>query len=57
MNSISGSGDWKKIRLKYAAPLRTDRMAGSADSDEYVGLENLQSWTGKFVPTENSEAD
>lgn len=42
---------WKVKRLKYLASLVTDK----AVSRNYpVGLENIEGWTGRFVPT-NSE--
>jgi type I restriction enzyme, S subunit len=34
-------------RLKYVVSLRRSRVDGSEDDRPYVGLENIESWTGK----------
>ena len=39
-------------RLKYAAPLRNERMSASSEHTDYLGLENIESWTGKIIETE-----
>ncbi|MFZ1642083.1 MAG: restriction endonuclease subunit S [Candidatus Contendobacter sp.] len=41
---------WISKRLKFIAPLRISRMAGSSGEPEYIGLENIESWTGRYVP-------
>ena len=35
-------------RLKHVVSLRRSRVDGSEDDRPYVGLENIESWTGKF---------
>lgn len=42
---------WRSKRLKYAAPLRTSRVVGSSNDSEYIGLENIESWTGRYLPS------
>lgn len=37
-------------RLKFIAVLRNERSDATSDHAEYVGLENIQSWTGKLLP-------
>lgn len=34
-------------RLKYVVALRRSRVEGSEDNRPYIGLENIESWTGK----------
>jgi type I restriction enzyme S subunit len=34
-------------RLKYVVSLRRSRVDGSADDRPYIGLENIESWTGR----------
>ena len=36
-------------RLKHVVSLRRSRVDGSEDDRPYVGLENIESWTGKFL--------
>lgn len=40
---------WRSMRLKYAAPLQNERTAAGADHADYLGLENIESWTGRVV--------
>ncbi|MDS4027452.1 MAG: restriction endonuclease subunit S, partial [Candidatus Contendobacter sp.] len=40
---------WISKRLKFVAPLRISRAAGSSEEPEYIGLENIESWTGRHV--------
>ena len=40
---------WEVIRMGYALCLRSD---GKGMSDRKIGLENVESWTGKYIPTE-----
>ena len=49
-----------KKRLKFIAPLRNERTETTSDRADYLGLENIQSWTGKLLPctiSESSEDD
>ena len=36
-------------RLKYVVSLRRSRVDGNEDDRQYVGLENIESWTGKLI--------
>ena len=36
-------------RLKHVVSLRRSRVDGSGDDKRYVGLENVESWTGKLL--------
>lgn len=40
---------WQSVRLKFAAPLRNDRTTASSDHVDYLGLENIESWTGRII--------
>lgn len=40
---------WKFPRLKSVVTLRTDRATGNANDDGYVGLENIEPWTGRLL--------
>ena len=42
--------DWEVVRLKYIAELSGNKISGS--ENQYVGLENVESKTGKFKVTE-----
>lgn len=44
--------EWRSARLKFATPLRNERMSASSDHIHYLGLENIESWTGKIIETE-----
>ena len=46
---------WGVKRLKFAAPLQSGKLAAKGLDLPYIGLENIESWTGKFIP--NAEAD
>ena len=39
---------WDVRRLKYVAPLRESRLDAKHEEDIYVGLENIESWTGRL---------
>ncbi len=42
-------------RLKFIAPLRNERTDATSGHADYLGLENIQSWTGKFLPNTTSD--
>lgn len=48
---------WRSMRLKYAAPQRSERTLAGADHEDYLGLENVESWTGKIVEAAESNGD
>ena len=42
---------WDCIKLKYVSDLRGSK-AEPTSSDQYVGMENIESWTGKYIQKE-----
>ena len=40
---------WNKKRLKFFAPFRTTKLNVETKDATYVGLENIESWTGRFL--------
>lgn len=48
------AGAWSTRRLKYAVQLRRSRTAGKDDERPYIGLEHIESGTGRLVPTATS---
>lgn len=48
---------WTPARLKFAAPLRNERMSASSDHADYLGLENIESWTGRIIEGESKSND
>lgn len=48
---------WAEKRLKYAAPLRNERASANSEHADYIGLENIESWTGKLVFSATGELD
>lgn len=42
-------------RLKFIAPLRNERTIATSEHVDYLGLENIQSWTGKLLPSATSD--
>jgi type I restriction enzyme, S subunit len=41
--------NWNERRLKHTVDLRTDRVSEWSVEDNYIGLENIESWTGRLV--------
>lgn len=48
---------WTPARLKFVAPLRNERMSASSDHADYLGLENIESWTGRIIEGESKSND
>lgn len=48
---------WRLARLKFVAPLRNERMAAGSDHPGYLGLENIESWTGRIIEVESKRDD
>lgn len=48
---------WKPARLKFAAPLRNERVSASSDHADYLGLENIESWTGRIIEAESKSKE
>ena len=40
---------WEVRRLKFSAPFRTRKVDSKPDETIYVGLENIESWTGRLL--------
>lgn len=43
---------WRIEKLKYVAPLRNKKIVADKNVSNYIGLENVESGTGKFVQSE-----
>ena len=43
-------------RLKYPAPRRVSRLSFRSDDDIYVGLEDIESWTGRLLTHDIDES-
>lgn len=46
---------WSSSRLKFVAPLRNERTTAGGDHPDYLGLENIESWTGKLIESSGSQ--
>lgn len=53
----SAASPWPKVKLKYAASLVGARADSRPEGSPYVGLENIQSKTGKLLGAQGLEAD
>ena len=50
--------DWRAKRLKYCVTLSNEKADGRGVELPYMGLEHIESWTGKrLIATEKTEAD
>lgn len=47
---------WEVKRLKYVANLISDKTLSKGNPLNYIGMENIESWTGNYIST-NSETD
>jgi type I restriction enzyme S subunit len=47
---------WEVKRLKYVANLVSDKMLSKGNPLNYIGMENIESWTGNYIAT-NSETE
>jgi len=43
---------WNMERLKYCATLINEKVDGRESNLPYTGLENIESWTGRLIPSE-----
>lgn len=57
MTASTQADTWRRVRLKFAAPLRNERMPASSDHSDYLGLENIESWTGRIIEAEAKAED
>jgi type I restriction enzyme S subunit len=46
---------WPEKRLKYIAPASTARADANASEAGYIGLENIESWTGRLIESEPTQ--
>jgi type I restriction enzyme S subunit len=46
--------EWETRRLKFGVLLRNEKIEAESANLEYMGLENIQSWTGKRIEDESS---
>lgn len=49
MTLLGTTNNWPAKRLKYAVQLRRSRVDGIGDERPYIGLENIESATGRLV--------
>jgi type I restriction enzyme, S subunit len=47
---------WQTIRLKSAVELKSIRENGSSLSENYVGLDRIESWTGRLLASTSDKA-
>jgi type I restriction enzyme, S subunit len=47
---------WRTLRLKSAVELKSIRENGSSLSENYVGLERIESWTGRLLASTSDKA-
>ncbi len=45
---------WELVRLKYAVRMITERTTDQNSNSSYIGLENIESWTGRLIGSEDS---
>ena len=43
---------WNIIRLKYGVSLINDKVENGESDTPYLGLENVESWTGRIIETD-----
>lgn len=48
---------WGAARLKFVAPLRNERTPTASDHPDYLGLENIESWTGRIIEAASKSND
>ncbi len=48
---------WEARRLKFAVSLRNEKIDAEASSLEYMGLEHIESWTGKRIEDETANSE
>ncbi len=45
---------WETKRLKFSVGLRADKLQAINSELSYIGLENIESWTGKFLTNDST---
>jgi type I restriction enzyme, S subunit len=46
---------WQYVRLKSVVELKSIRESGSSLSEKYVGLENIEPWTGRLLDSSTNQ--
>jgi type I restriction enzyme S subunit len=44
---------WEVKRLKFTSKLVSEKVSSKESQLEYIGMENIESWTGKFIPSDS----
>lgn len=45
---------WSLMKMKYLVEFVQDKAQEQDSSKQYIALENIESWTGKYIETENT---
>lgn len=48
---------WEARRLKFTVSLRNEKIDAEASNLEYMGLEHIESWTGKRIEDESANSE
>jgi type I restriction enzyme S subunit len=48
---------WETRRLKFAVSLRNEKIEAENSDLDYIGLEHIESWTGKLIPDESASSE
>jgi type I restriction enzyme S subunit len=48
---------WEVKKIKYACLLKNTKVEAKKSQAPYVGLENIQSWTGKYIKTVSNTSE
>lgn len=48
---------WEARRLKFSVSLRNEKIEAESAGLEYMGLEHIESWTGKRIEDENASSE
>lgn len=49
--------EWKTSRIKYSVVLRNEKGTFNKEVDTYIGLENIESFSGKHIKTDSVYSD
>ena len=44
---------WKVKRLKFCASEASNKVQARGSESFYIGMENIESWTGRYIPSES----
>lgn len=56
-NSKNVLPSWEMRRLKFSVTLRNEKIEAENSSLNYLGLEHIESWTGKLIPDESASSE